>query len=55
MQISLEEEGVITLLGALGEDGGPMHGMQENEVQQCITLQCTLYRPRFVWGEAQID
>ncbi|CAM9855363.1 unnamed protein product, partial [Hapterophycus canaliculatus] len=29
--ISLEEEGVITLLGAFGEDGGRMHGMQENE------------------------
>ena len=23
---------MITLLGALGEDGGRMHGMQENEV-----------------------
>jgi len=34
-QISSEEEGVITLLGALGEDGGRMHGMEENEVRDC--------------------
>ncbi|CAM9644313.1 unnamed protein product, partial [Ectocarpus fasciculatus] len=38
MQISLEEEGVITLLGALGEDGGRMHGMQENEHDGWIEL-----------------
>lgn len=31
-QISEEEEGVVTLLGACGEDGGRMHGMQEDEV-----------------------
>lgn len=31
-QISTEEEAVVTLLGAYGEDGGRMHGMQENEV-----------------------
>lgn len=36
LQISSEEEGVITLLGAYGEDGGRMHGMQENEVM----MQC---------------
>eukprot|EP00752_Nemacystus_decipiens_P009825 g8767.t1 len=36
--ISLEEEGVITLLGALGEDGGRMHGMQENEHDGWIEL-----------------
>lgn len=37
-QISLEEEGVITLLGAFGEDGGRMHGMEENEVGLSLVL-----------------
>ena len=32
-QVSSEEEGIITLLGAFGEDGGRMHGMEENEVR----------------------
>ncbi|CAM9728043.1 unnamed protein product [Scytosiphon promiscuus] len=36
--ISLEEEGVITLLGAFGEDGGRMHGMEENEHDGWIEL-----------------
>ncbi|CAM9241253.1 unnamed protein product [Chrysoparadoxa australica] len=29
--ISNEEEGVVTLLGAAGEEGGRMHGMEEND------------------------
>lgn len=32
----MEKEGVITLLGADGEDGGRMHGMEENEVRSPV-------------------
>ncbi|CAM9696526.1 unnamed protein product [Ascophyllum nodosum] len=36
--VSSEEEAVITLLGAYGEDGGRMHGMEENEHDGWIEL-----------------
>ncbi|CAM9195899.1 unnamed protein product [Laminaria digitata] len=36
--ISSEEEGIVTMLGAFGEDGGRMHGMEENEHDGWIEL-----------------
>lgn len=36
--ISNEEEGVVTLLGAFGEDGGRMHGIQDDEHEGWVEI-----------------
>jgi ubiquitin-activating enzyme E1 len=40
--ISSAEEAVVTLLGANGEEGGRMHGLQEDEHDGWVEIRCAL-------------